>query len=794
MMSRVSKSIERLTWFMGVLFCVFMVAGFIVPQDTLSAPLHDLPVTLTQPDGEVLHLFASGDEFHNWLHDADNFTVIQDPVTGFYVYAVEEADGDVAPSIYRVGKVKPAAVGLKQGVNLSPEKIRERTPKIEDAPPQGSPAHPQLIMKAPQTGTINNLVIFIRFSDSAAFTHNSDHYKKMFNSNASGDNSLYNYYWEASYNKLAIDTTFYPAPLGATVLSFQDSHARGYFQPYNAATNPDGYENDVMRKMREHTLLKDAVNAVGSQVPSSLNIDGDNDGRVDNVCFIVQGDAAGWNNLLWPHMWSLFSWEVSINGKRVWTYNFQLETAMDSSGVGVLGHEMFHSLGAPDLYHYTYVKNVSPAWKWDIMQYNMNPPQHMTAYMKMYYGKWLESITPITTSGAYTLKPLTSPADNAYKIASPNSSKEYFVVEYRKKTGTFENSLPKEGLLVYRINTDRSGKGNAGANYDEGIYDELYVYRPGGTTKANGSPNNATFSADSGRTEINDDTNPSSFLCDGSAGGLKIFNVESVGDTISFQVELTSTARPDLQPYKPSGWSDPIVVANKTGTNKDSSALFASDTLYVDCAILNDTSVAIGKPFRVSLYVDEKPVKSWSVSSLNGNTSKEWQDLPVGKLSAGDHEIKIVADTFDAVSETSEKDNTYTKTITVKEAGLANLAPYKPSGWPDKVVVSNVPGTHTDTNLYSDDILYVDWAVTNKGPGDVEEQFTVVLVVDGVKKKTWTRSEGLKAGRSFSVRDFALKPLKDGLHQIKIQVDRGKAILESSESDNNYTRSIDVMK
>jgi subtilase family serine protease len=88
----------------------------------------------------------------------------------------------------------------------------------------------------------------------------------------------------------------------------------------------------------------------------------------------------------------------------------------------------------------------------------------------------------------------------------------------------------------------------------------------------------------------------------------------------------------------------------------------------------------------------------------------------------------------------------------------------------------------------------VDWAVTNKGPGDVEEQFTVVLVVDGVNKKTWTRSEGLKAGRSFSVRDFALKPLKDGLHQIKTQVDRGKAILESSESDNNYTRSIEVMK
>ena len=168
-MGRVWKSMRRMTRCAGVVLCVFIVAGLVAPQDVRSAPLRDIPVTVNQPDGEELHLFASGDEFNNWLHDADHYTVIQDPITGYYVYAVEGADGDVAPSIYQVGKVKPAAVGLKQGVKRSPKKIQERIHDREGSASKGSPLQPQLILKAPQKGSINNLVIFVRFSDSPAF-------------------------------------------------------------------------------------------------------------------------------------------------------------------------------------------------------------------------------------------------------------------------------------------------------------------------------------------------------------------------------------------------------------------------------------------------------------------------------------------------------------------------------------------------------------------------------------------------------------------------------------------------
>ncbi len=192
---------------------------------------------------------------------------------------------------------------------------------------------------------------------------------------------------------------------------------------------------------------------------------------------------------------------------------------------------MFHSLGAPDLYHYSY-DGLSPAGTWDLMGANQHVPQHMGAYMKFKYGGWINSIPEITESGTYEMDPLVSPSNNVFKIASPNSTKEYFLVEYRKREGAFESSLPGEGLLVYRINPTVSG--NA-----DGPPDEVYIYRPNGTSTENGTISLAGLSLNSGRTSINDFTNPPSFLEDGSAGGLSIKNVGPMGSTITFEVQMS---------------------------------------------------------------------------------------------------------------------------------------------------------------------------------------------------------------------------------------------------------------
>ncbi len=532
------RNLKKLILYFHISIIVILCTSAIVE----AARLFNIPVQIKQPSGQIIDCLASGDEFHNWLHDKDGYTIIQDPQTGYYTYAVRQ-NGNVASSGYIVGISNPQSAGMEKSVNLSAIAIKA---KILSARQSMHPAIGQGkegianeynlgVVNAPTTGTINNLVVFIRFSDETEFTDEISTYDSMFNSSTSGANSMYNYYLEVSYNQLAITSTYYPAPVSSIVVSYQDSYTRAYYQPYNASTNPTGYsggDNGTERTNREHLLLKNAVAAISAAVPSGLNLDGDNDGNVDNVCFIIKGGPTGWASLLWPHMWYLYSQTANISGKRVYAYNFQLQTALASSGVGVLCHEMFHSLGAPDLYHYYYSLSLEPVSGWDLMENNSNPPQHMGAYMKFRYGNWIASLPLITTSGTYTINLLTSSSNNAYKIASPNSATEYFVVEYRKKTGTFESSLPGTGLLVYRINTAAHGN-------SDGPPDEVYIYRPNGTTSANGQPNSAAYSSDLGRTQINDSTNPSSFLSNGNAGGLIISNVgTSAGNTISFTVGI----------------------------------------------------------------------------------------------------------------------------------------------------------------------------------------------------------------------------------------------------------------
>ncbi len=500
------------------------VISFPVPSE--SAYLRNVPVTVRQPDGQVLHCLASGDEFHNWLHDKDGFTIMQDPTTGFYVYAAKTGSGLAATTLV-AGRSDPAKAGLPTNVNLSPEAVKAKIASL----PQRNPLTMTGRVNAPQTGVINNIVIFIRFSDEAEFTDPAALYDAKFNGSSAGESSVYNYFREASYNQLSITTTFYPAPSG-TVVSYQDVRPRAYYQPYNAVTNPGGYQTDYESTTREHTLLKNAIDAVSAQIDPSLVVDADGDGAVDNVCFIVEGGPDGWSDLLWPHMWSLYTQTATINGKTVGTYNFQLQTSV---GVGVLCHEMFHSLGAPDLYHYSQ-DVLSPVWKWDIMEWDLDPPQHMGAYMKFQYGKWISTIPQISASGTYTLNPLTSSANNVLRINSPNSPDEYFVLEYRRRTGTFEGSLPGEGLLVYRINPLVTGGNRPGPP------DEVYIYRPGGRPAEDGNPLLAPFSANSGRTVMDDSTDPSGFLSDGTVGGLNISNVTAIGSTISFT--YTATEQP----------------------------------------------------------------------------------------------------------------------------------------------------------------------------------------------------------------------------------------------------------
>ena len=488
---------------------------------TYAAYFENVPQTRVQPNGDTLHCFATGDEYFHRLHDADGYTIVLDPATGYYVYADKVSD-ELVPTTYVAGRTNPAEVGLTPGLSISAQQWYARRARWNE------PARERATARDGEYnhGHINNVVIFIRFADDDDFTNSFYDVNRMFNDSTVGYSSMNNYFKAATYNQLTITSSFYPVPEGNTILSYQDIYERSYFEPYSSA-NPNGY-GDGEQADREHQLLARAVEAVADQIPEDLDIDYDDDGYVDNVVFVVRGNVGNWNDLLWPHRWSLYAASAYIHEKRVWDFNLQLADASSYFNTSVLCHEMNHSLGAPDLYHYYEGTNLTAVNTWDLMHQNTNPPQHMGAYMKYRYGNWIDDIPEITECGTYTLHSLgSSDTNNCYKIASPNAS-EFFVLEYRNLTDPFEGTLPSSGLLVYRINTDFYGN----AYYDGvDVFDEVYIFRPGGTTTENGNIYQAALGADLGRTEMNTSTNPYPFLTDGTIVGANVFSIQDVSAT-----------------------------------------------------------------------------------------------------------------------------------------------------------------------------------------------------------------------------------------------------------------------
>ena len=397
-------------------------------------------------------------------------------------------------------------------------------------------------------GELSNLVCFVRFlgeDNSEAFEMSASTYNQMFNDEATGANSVYNYFYEASYGQLQWKSNLFPAPQGDVVMSYVTKNERNYYKEKSSVA-PNGYEDEIDRAAREQALVKEIAAYLSANLPDDVVLDANEDGIIDNMCIVLSGRSEISNrHLLWPHRTDLALPDekaVYIKDKKLVGFLMVFDDANGWASLepipfntGVICHEMSHSLGTYDLYHVA--DNLNPVGEWDLMADNLLVPQQMSAYTKYRYCGWIDEIPEITEPGTYTLNPVGGAVKEniAYKIKMIGSD-EYFIVEYRKKTGTFDAGLPSSGLLVYRINPAYSG-GNVSYNGTTRL-DEVYIFRPGGTTTADGYIENAAFSIDNGRATFGGagaEVKP--FYSNGSEARFAITNISTCGETISFTFE-----------------------------------------------------------------------------------------------------------------------------------------------------------------------------------------------------------------------------------------------------------------
>jgi hypothetical protein len=253
-----------------------------------------------------------------------------------------------------------------------------------------------------------------------------------------------------------------------------------------------------------------------------------------------------------------------------------------------------------------------------------------------------------------------------------------------------------------------------------------------------------------------------------------------------------SPGNANLTPYLPFGWSDKIVVSRFPNTSSDNSLLSSSDTLYVDWAVINNGNQWTEAKFFLTFYVDGVSRGSWYSAPVLPNDYVYLQDVKIAPLTAGNHTLRIVADSTSTIGESNETDNEYTKTITVSDV-KPNLTPFRPSGWSDKIVVSNRAATNTDdTPLNSNDSLFVDWAAINSGGISTQSKFYTRLFVDNGERASWYTDPPLNTNFYVFVEDVAIGKLTPGPHTIKIVTDSDGNVGELNESDNEYSRQINI--
>ena len=409
---------------------------------------------------------------------------------------------------------------------------------------------------------LTNLVIFMRFADDAEITHSFDDIDTMFNGKAPNFLSVYNFYKTMSYDHIHYNTVYTNNIQNGQIVSYQDSKPRGYFEPYSP-TNPIGYQEDeqvmIGISRREAELLARAFRYVDSLhlVDDDVVLDGDGDGYIDNVSFVVKGGTGAWASILWPHMeyfpHDSIDHPVVVNGVKPNAFNMEFEGSPTYFTAHVFRHEMGHSLNLPDLYHYYNYTDVSPAGSWDMMCYNYGS-NHTAAIYKNKILHVADDPIQITEDDDYTLKSVgSSQSQNCYYIKSSIDSTQWYVFEYRRKQDLFEEGIPNTGLIIARwddaIPLDYSGMFANGFFDNDTVTHQYWIFRPNSSNDIqNGNLNNAHFSRASGRTKFGPDTNPHPYLNDGTPEeSFEITDIQENGSELTFHVHFFEDAVDDHQ-------------------------------------------------------------------------------------------------------------------------------------------------------------------------------------------------------------------------------------------------------
>ena len=413
----------------------------------MSVPAKHLPFTHLQSDGSTVTLVMAGGELHRSMVTMDGLVVARDG-HGDYCYVANGALSNVRAHDQGKRGIEEQAFIQAYHKQLTLDSQRLRAPRREEAN-----TDPQV----PTTGSPRIPIILANYAD-VQFIHEDPVAT-----------------FQSQFNEM-----------DKSCLHYFESQSRGQFTPQFDILGPVNLPQDRTYYGANKLVYGTEVDGgLGTMIYDACQLlpdvdfsvyDNDGDGLVDVVVVLYAGvgEAQAYRMVpesVWPCQWDMqesYDWGCSVTGPFVldgvtinkYAVFNELEGGSNQSmiidGIGTFCHEFGHCLGLPDFYptnggYYYGMSN------WSIMDHgcyldNAHTPAGYTSYERHFMG-WMDLIDPEENT-QYVLSPLNGDGGNAVKVTNDANPDEYYLLEYRTRTG-WDAFLPGEGILVLHVDYDK---------------------------------------------------------------------------------------------------------------------------------------------------------------------------------------------------------------------------------------------------------------------------------------------------------------------------------------------------
>ena len=648
-------------------------------SNSMAIPALRQKVMVIQPDGTTVTIMLHGDEWQHFTTTDDGYTVKKNK-QGYYVYAQKVDDELRATDIVAHDQVNRTAneVAFLQGVK------KYQTPKMSAYNAQMKDS-----ITKHQQQTLNNrraarydynkfrgLVILVTWNDKG---FSRDDYPTIINNMVNQENyvgyddeiftgSVRDYFSDNSGGKFV--PTF--DVVGPYTADFSQYDAQGGYKGDEEDYKPYAYAK----------ILNDVINQADADVDFK-KYDGDGDGIVDLVYFVVAGNGSNYagndKRLWWPHRSRLYkvtndnrlhylvkdgvTFSDYASSVELYGYTGQ-PSSVKIDGIGPICHEFSHVLGLPDFYDANYETDgqSNDPGEWSIMAGGAYQNYSRTPTGYSLYERWAvgfcDAPETIDVKGDYTLEPLCT-NQKGFLLPTPLDT-EFFLFENRQQSVfKWDKYLPGSGMLVHRVEfSDPSiwslgsfKKNIINANANHNYYELL---RANGAHKSGGSyvdsPDDA-FPAKN-KTKLTNESSPAHLKTwNGTLNDWAVTNISMKNGIITFKVSN-----------------------------------YEVESLAIEPATLEELPVGVAKQLKaVMTPVYAKTQLTWSSDDESIATIDE--NGVVKGINVGTTTIRVKSD--NAVEATCQ--------VTVKEMSVCSIAEFK----------QREAGSTMLLNLTDAEVLYV---------------------------------------------------------------------------------------